>query len=442
MAKPLPCPTSCNVLLVGGGGREHALAWKLRQSPRLGDLWLTNADNAGLAPLGRTCPQPMDFTNTFHMRRWCEKNRIHLVVVGPEGPLARGLADVLAAPDRFVFGPTKAGAQIEADKAFAKDLMRTAAIPTAEARTFKSVESARTYLGAREDPCVVKAAGLAAGKGVVVCRDRAEALETVDRFMVKREFGAAGDVVLIEERLAGEEVSVLALVDGRTITVLDPCQDHKRVGERDTGPNTGGMGAYCPTPVIDRDTMAVIEREVLVPTIDALRRDGVEYRGVLYAGLMLTLAGPRVLEFNCRFGDPECQPLMMRLRGDLVEILWATCAGTLDEVEVSFDDRAACCVVMCSQGYPGDYPKDRIITGLDEAEAVGADQGLVKVFHAGTRRDAQGKVLTSGGRVLGVTALADDLAAARELALKACGRIHFDGAHYRRDIGARVLARV
>jgi phosphoribosylamine---glycine ligase len=442
MAKPVPCPNPCNVLLIGGGGREHALAWKLRQSALLGALWTTNPENAGLATLATRCDQAMDMKNTFLMRRWCEKHDIHLVVVGPELPLTLGIANALQGEARMVFGPVKEAAQLEGDKAFAKELMLHASIPCAAGRVFRNAEAAIAYLEARETPCVIKAAGLAAGKGVVVTKARSEAIDAVTRMMVRREFGAAGDTILIDEKLSGQEVSVLALVDGRTITVLDPCQDHKQVGEGDTGPNTGGMGAYCPTPVIDRDTMALVEREVLVPAVDALRRDGVEYRGVLYAGVMLTPAGPKVLEFNTRFGDPECQPLMMRLQGDLVEILWATCTGALGHVDISFDERVACCVVMCAAGYPGPYEKGKVISGIEDAESLSGPHGQVTVFHAGTMRDKQGNVVTNGGRVLGVTALADDLAAARDLANTACGRIHFDGAHFRRDIGGRALARV
>jgi phosphoribosylamine--glycine ligase len=257
--------------------------------------------------------------------------------------------------------------------------------------------------------------------------------------MTRREFGDAGAKVIVEERLSGQEISVLALVDGRTIWLLDPAQDHKQVGEGDTGPNTGGMGAYCPTPLMDAHTLELVEREVFVPTIDALRREGIEYRGVLYAGLMLTPGGPKVLEFNCRFGDPECQPLMARLQGDLVEICWATATGTLADVELDFDPRVACCVVMCSAGYPGSYEKGKVITGVEEATKINPAEGEVHVFHAGTTINKAGDLVTSGGRVLGVTAVAADLVSARDLANAACERIHFDGAFYRHDIGDRVL---
>ncbi|MHC4415360.1 MAG: phosphoribosylamine--glycine ligase [Planctomycetota bacterium] len=437
-------PERGNVLLIGGGGREHALAWKLKQSPRLGTLWLTDPGHGGLSRLGRACPQPMDMSNIFMMRRWCDRNDIHLVVVGPEAPLAAGITDALVADHRQVFGPHRAAAQIEADKAFAKQLMRQAAIPTAETRIFDEASSAVAYVRAHEEPCVVKAAGLAAGKGAVVCETPAEALEAVERIMVRRQFGEAGATVLIEEKLSGQEVSVLAVVGGRSMWLLDPCQDHKQVGEGDTGPNTGGMGAYCPTPVLDAATMDVVQREIIVPAVDALRREGIEYRGVLYAGLMLTPAGPKVLEFNCRFGDPECQVLMPRLQGDLFELLWAACTGgpgCLDDAKIGFDARTACCVVMCSEGYPGAYEKGRLVTGIEDAEGLGGGGCEVVVFHAGTTHDEEGRLVTNGGRVLGVTALAEDLPAARDLANAACRTIHFEGAHYRRDIGDRVLVR-
>ena len=441
MSTPPPCPDRCSVLLIGGGGREHALAWKLSQSPRLGRLWSTHPQNPGIAELAEPCPVALDVRRPFHIRRWCEKEGIDLVVVGPEAPLAEGVADALAGDGRMVFGPTRDGARIEADKAWAKQLMRSAAIPTADGRTFSDLELAREHVIARDRPCVVKATGLAAGKGVFVCDDPAEAIAALELILGEKTFGDAGARVIIEERLEGQEVSVLALVDGHTIWVLDPAQDHKQVGEGDTGPNTGGMGAYCPTPPLDDAMIAKIQRDILVPTVDALRREGIDYRGVLYAGLMLTPAGPKVLEYNCRFGDPECQPLMARLQGDLVEICWATAAGTLDEVRLDFDPRTACCVVLCSEGYPGPCVTGLPIEGLEEAAAV-AGAGRVRVFHSGTRRDEEGRLLTAGGRVLSVTALGSDLREARDLANAACDRIRFAGAFHRRDIGDRVLTPV
>ena len=434
-------PTPCNVLLLGTGGREHALAWKLRQSPRLGTLWVQPDANAGIRALGRACDAPLSQRERFFLKSWLDRNEIHLVVVGPEGPLADGIVDELAAPGRRVFGPVRDAARLEFDKSFAKGIMKQASVPTADGRSFTNYEQARAYVEARDVPLVVKASGLCAGKGVVVCADRDEALAALDRIMKRREFGDAGATIVVEERLVGQEMSVLALVDGRTITVLDPCQDHKQVGEGDTGPNTGGMGSYCPTPLATEGAMEEISREVLVPTVDALRREGIEFRGVLYAGMMLTPGGPKVLEFNTRFGDPETQPLMARLQGDLVDILWKAAGGELDSAELSFDPRAACCVVVCSEGYPGKVASGRPITGVEEAEGVAGPGEEVIVFHAGTATNQEGALVTAGGRVFGVTALAADLARAQVLANAAAARIRFDGAFFRRDIGHRVLGR-
>jgi len=444
---------------------------------------LTDPGNAGLAKIGKPCPHKWDPTNTFALLNWCDKQRIHLVVVGPEQPLADGVVELMQTDRRFVFGPSKAAAQLEADKAFAKDVMKQAAIPTAEGRTFETANSARRWvlrgigtelsepaikevastlvqwidtsddrgdvpmptlndeilaiLGSREEPLVVKATGLAAGKGVIVCKTTLEALEAVETIMVESAFGDAGKRIIIEEFLQGQEVSVLALVDGRTMWVLDPCQDHKQVGEGDTGPNTGGMGAYCPAPILDAETLAVVERTILLPLLDGLRRRDINYRGVLYAGLMLTPGGPKVLEFNCRFGDPECQPLMARLKGDLVDILWRTSVGTLVDADISFDSQVACCVVLCAEGYPGSYDKGRLIDGLGGIE----EEGLV-VFHAGSTINHKGELVNTGGRVLSVTAMADSLAAARERANSAIASIDLPGGFYRSDIGCREGAQI
>jgi phosphoribosylamine--glycine ligase len=313
--------------------------------------------------------------------------------------------------------------------------MRSAAVPCAEGRTFHDLESAEHYLEPRDEPCVVKAAGLAAGKGVIVCDTRDEALEAVRSMMVEKTFGDAGATVIIEERLQGQEISVLALVDGRSIWVLDPAQDHKQVGEGDVGPNTGGMGAYCPTPLATSEIMAIVERDVLVPTVDALRREGIEFRGVLYAGMMLTPAGPKVLEFNVRFGDPECQPIMARLESDLLALLWHVATGMLDSSELSMSPKTACTVVLCSAGYPGAYSKGHVISGIEQAEAMDG----VTVFHAGTARNSSGEFVTAGGRVLSVTALGADLCEARDRANAACELISFEGKFFRSDIGSRVL---
>jgi phosphoribosylamine--glycine ligase len=432
-------PSPCNVLLVGNGGREHAIAWKLSQSPRLGTLWVQQDANAGLRALGQPCPAPLAARERFFLRSWLERNDIHLVVVGPEAPLSEGIVDELEAAGRRVFGPRRDGARLEFDKAFAKQVMKQANVPTADGRTFTTYEQARTYVQARDVPVVVKASGLCAGKGVTVCSDAAEAVAALDRIMRQRAFGDAGATVVVEERLVGQEVSVLALVDGRTITVLDPCQDHKQVGEGDTGPNTGGMGSYCPTPLATPSVVESVARDVLVPTVDALRRDGIEFRGVLFAGMMLTPGGPKVLEFNTRFGDPETQSIMPRLRGDLVDILWRTAGGELDGAAIDFDPRTACCVAVCAEGYPGTPRTGDPITGIEEAAGCAGPGEEVHVFHAGTALREDGTVVTAGGRVLGVTALAADLRRARDLATAAAARIRFAGAFFRRDIGHRVL---
>jgi phosphoribosylamine--glycine ligase len=434
MAK-LRCPDTVNVLLLGTGGREHALAWKLKKSRRIGTLWVEPTANAGLLELGQVCPEPMN--DTFRICRWCERENISLVVIGPEGPLAADYATKLADPPRrVVFGPTRAGAQLEWDKAFAKQVMRAASVPTGESRTFNDAEQALAYVDTRVDGCVVKATGLCAGKGVMVCKTIPEARRAVEDCLVRKVFGDEGRTIVVEELLDGPEVSVLALCDGQTFWILDPAQDHKRVGEGDTGPNTGGMGAFSPTPKATPELIRVVQRDVLVPTIDALKRMDIPFRGVLYAGMMITPAGPKVLEFNTRFGDPETQPIMARLKGDLVELCWATATGQLSEVDLTFDSRAACCVVVCAKGYPGSYAKGLEITGLEDARAVQRAPGEdVVIFHAGTARK-DGKVVTNGGRVLGVTALAETSARAAELARAAAACIRFDGAFYRRDIGA------
>jgi phosphoribosylamine--glycine ligase len=425
-----------NILIIGSGGREHALGWKLKQSRRCGKLYFAPG-NAGTEQLGRNVTidlSKIDQKAADAVRWFCKENQVELVVIGPEDPLAGGLVDKLEAQGLKVFGPSGAAAQLEADKGWSKGMMRAGSIPTAEARVFDNAEVALNYVKAHDEPLVVKAAGLAKGKGVMMCDDSAQASAAIRQMMVQREFGAAGEKVVIEERLLGQEVSILALVDGRNIFMLEPSQDHKQVGEGDTGPNTGGMGAYSPTPVVDEAMLRRIEREVLVPTVDVLRREGIVYKGVLYAGMMLTAGGPKTLEFNCRFGDPECQALMARLKGDLLEAMLAVIEGRLDRVDLSWDSRVACCVVVCSGGYPGAYRVGLPIEGLEEAAAMPD----VAVFHAGTSRK-DGKVVTAGGRVINVVALGDDLSAASAKANAAAEKIRFEGAFFRRDIGHRVL---
>lgn len=435
-----------NVLLIGAGGREHALAWKLAQSPRLAKLFVPENPNPGLADGGfggrlKAVPLQLNPKDWFPVRRFCQTHAINLVVVGPEEPLAHGLTDALGqpvfpdAPVPLVFGPAKAAAMLEADKAFAKKLMRDAAIPTAEARVFTDHAAAKAFLQSRTEPHVVKAAGLAKGKGVFVPASQPEALAALDRVMLAGEFGDAGKTVVIEERLKGREISVFALTDGQSIYILESAQDHKRLGDGATGPNTGGMGAISPARQIDDALMARIQREVLVPTVDALRREGLDYRGVLYAGLMLTPGGPKVLEFNCRFGDPECQALLRRWRGDLLTACMATASQTLDTVDIAWEPGCAVCVVLAAAGYPDKPRSGDVITGLDQAAKVPG----VEIFHAGTARDGQGRIVTAGGRVLSVTATGATPDAARLAAYQAADLINFAGKQVRRDIGTDTI---
>ncbi len=427
-----------HVLIIGNGGREHALAWKIAQSPRVERVYVAPG-NAGTAQLAvNVNVSPMDFAGLIDFAR---KNHIGLTVVGPEAPLAAGIVDAFQAAKLRIFGPSKAAAQLEGSKVFCKNLLRSADVPTADYHVFNDPIEAMGFVNERygdEDelaPLVVKADGLAAGKGVIVCQRRDEVLEAIDRIAFHREFGDAGDQIVIEERLDGPEASVLAITDGRTILTLPAAQDHKPAYDLDRGPNTGGMGAYSPTPVVDDQRMRWIEEHVLVPTVHAMKRGRTPFRGVLYAGLMLTRQGPKVLEYNVRFGDPECQPILMRLQGDLVDVLEATIDGRLDEIDgLHWDPRPAVCVVMASEGYPGDYDKGHPIRGLDQA----AELPDVKVFHAGTRMD-NGQVVTDGGRVLGVTAMGDSIAQAKLQAYTAVKCIRWSGAWCRKDIADKAI---
>lgn len=422
------------ILLIGSGGREHALAWKLAQSPRVTELFCAPG-NPGIAAFATNVPIAWD--NQRELHKFIRNNEIGLVVIGPEDPLAAGLADELTALGVKVFGPSKAAAALEGDKWFAKELMRQQSVPTAEARSFTDPFAAEDYIRTRDEPCVVKAAGLAKGKGVTVCKNADEAIEAVQRIMRDRAFGAAGARVVIEEKLKGPECSILAFVDRRSIYVMEPSQDHKPVGDGDTGPMTGGMGAYTPTPVITEAVLREVEKEILVPIADGLLRDKIEYKGVLYAGLMLTDHGPKVLEFNCRFGDPETQPLMMRLKSDLLEVMLAVVDGTLDEIQLEWDPRPAISVIACSGGYPGDIKKGIPIYGIEEAESMPD----VQVFHSGTKLDGNGQLVTDGGRVLAVTALGNDIADARKRAYAAIEKIRFEGMHYRSDIAHQAIGK-
>ena len=465
------------VLVIGQGGREHALVWKLAQSPRVERVFCAPG-NAGTALDGTNVPlDPNDFDR---LADFAKKEGVGLTVVGPEGPLAAGIVDHFQKLELRIFGPAKDAAQLEASKVYSKRLMRHALVPTADFRVFDHPADAKHYVGTREhvtltypekmlvhypfngftvihedgvkyivnedhkvrisppEPLVVKADGLAAGKGVFVCSSTEEAVEAIERIMTREEFGrAAGRQLLVERKLEGEEVSLLAIVAGRCVVLLPPCQDHKRRDDGDKGPNTGGMGAYCPAPIGRPEVLDIASRDVFVPVVHAMRRRRTPFRGILYAGLMVAPQGPKVLEFNCRLGDPEAQPLVMRLKSDLLDLLEAAVDDKLDELPpVEFDTRPAVCVVMASGGYPDKYVKGYAIKGLDRV----AELPDVKVFHGGTKEEA-GRIITDGGRVLGVTALGDTLEEARARAYEACALIDFADAHYRRDIGAKGIGR-
>jgi len=424
-----------NVLVIGKGGREHALAWKLSLSPRVKKLFCAPG-NPGTATIASNIPIEVD--DIRGLVKFAKEENIGLTVVGPEDPLAKGIVDAFAKEGLKIFGPSREAAQLEASKVFAKTIMRHADVPTADFKVCDHPDQARNWINTRDYPLVVKADGLAAGKGVVVCSSQAEALAAVDRIMVKEEFGrAAGRQVVLEKRMVGQELSVLALVSGRTIIPLEPCQDHKAIFDNDQGPNTGGMGAYCPAPLGSKELLDQIDAEVLVPTVHAMKRRRTPFLGVLYAGIMVTAQGPRVLEFNCRLGDPETQPLLMRLKTDLLDLLEAAVENRLDEFEgkLEWDPRPSVCVVLAAKGYPGVIEKKQPITGLNEA----AKLQDVQVFHAGTKVDGR-DIVTEGGRVLVVTALGNDMIEARAKAYEAVNLIKFNGMQYRTDIGMKALA--
>ena len=424
-----------SVLVIGNGGREHALAWKLAQSPRVAQV-LVAPGNGGTAQAGgkieNVAVSADDIAGLIELAR---TQAVDLTVVGPEAPLAAGAVDAFSAAGLRCFGPMQAAAQLESSKAFSKAFMLRHGIPTARYAVFTSFDEAMAHVAAADYPVVIKASGLAAGKGVLLPESLAEAETALREIMVERAFGDAGDEVVIEERLAGPEASVLAFSDGRSLVVMPAAQDHKRVFDGDLGPNTGGMGAYAPAPVMTAELLDEVRRTVLQPTIDGMQAEGTPYVGILYAGLMLTTGGIKVLEFNCRFGDPETQAILPLLTSDLLDVFDACLDGTLDQVTVRWRAGAAATVVAASQGYPGSYPKGREISGLAEAEAL-AD---VAIFHAGTALADNDRVLTDGGRVLAITGVGDDLAGALAHAYHGIERISFQGIQYRRDIGAKAV---
>ncbi len=420
------------VLVVGSGGREHTLAWKLAQSPWLIKIYCAPG-NGGICQTAQCVSIKAD--DLQGLLQFVKSEAIDFTVVGPEAPLVAGIVDVFRENGLAIFGPSRAAARLEGSKIFSKELMKKYSIPTAAFEIFSDAGEAKAYLKKAPYPLVVKADGLAAGKGVVVAANAKEAGAAIDDIMVRKVHGEAGNRVVIEECLTGPEASVLALVDGKDIAVLPPAQDHKRIFDGDRGPNTGGMGAYSPTPLLNAAALSAVRRDILERTVAAMAQEGCPFQGVLYAGLMLTKKGPRVLEFNARFGDPETQVILPRLQGDLLEILWECAHGRLAAVNVACSPGAAVCVVIAAGGYPGSYEKDKLILGLERAQKIPG----VTVFHAGTRQD-NGAVKTAGGRVLGITALRPTLQEAVARAYQAADLVCFEGVQFRRDIAQKALA--
>ncbi len=425
------------ILVIGSGGREHALVWKISQSPKVNQLFCAPGSAAigELAQCVAVNPEQIE-----KLADLAEKEKIDLTVVGPELPLTLGIADLFEEKGLKIFGPNRAAAQLEGSKAFAKEILKDSGIPTASFGTFTDAASAKRYVAKNPAPCVVKADGLAAGKGVLICTDHEQAEAAIDDILVRHAFGQAGEKVVIEEFLDGEEASFMVLTDGDHVLPLASSQDHKRVFDNDEGPNTGGMGAYSPAPVVTSAMHQRILHEILKPLLSGLKNEGIRYRGVIYVGLMITKSGPKVLEFNARFGDPECQPIMMRLKSDLVPLLEATIDGKLNqvqEVQAEWYEDPAVCVVLSARGYPGLYDKGHEIRGLDKLRHW--EKGFV--FHAGTTKE-NGRWLTSGGRVLGVTARGSDIGNAVTNAYAAVSQISWDGMHYRKDIARRALKKV
>ena len=421
------------VLVIGSGGREHALAWKAAQSASVEKVYCVPG-NPGIAQIAECVP--MDIADNDALVAFALENKIDLTIVGPEVPLANGVVDAFRAKGLAIFGPTQAAAQIEGSKSFAKDLMKKYGIPTAAFEVFTEAEAAKAYIVEQGAPIVIKADGLAAGKGVVVAMTLDEALEAVDMMMCDQAFGSAGCQVVVEEFLTGEEASILTFCDGTTIVPMISSQDHKRAYDNDEGPNTGGMGTYAPAPVVTADVLARVQKEILEPTVAAMKAEGIPYTGCLYAGLMITENGPKVIEFNARFGDPETQVVLPLLDSDMAEIMMACVNGNLAELDIQWKDGAAVCVVMAAGGYPQSYRKGDVISGLDKAAELGAT-----VFHAGTAAK-DGNIVTNGGRVLGVTAIGTDVQKAVDNAYAAVKSIHFDDVHYRNDIAYRAIARL
>lgn len=416
------------VLVIGGGGREHAICWKLSKSPKVDELYCVPG-NAGIAEVAKCVDiGVMDFEK---IADFAKKEAFDLVVVGPDDPLAGGIVDVLEEKGLRVFGPRKNAAILEGSKAFSKDLMKKYGIPTAAYETFDTPEAALKYLETAPVPIVLKADGLALGKGVLICNTREEAKEGVKTLMLDKQFGHAGDRIVVEQFMTGREVSVLSFVDGKTIKIMTSAQDHKRAKDGDQGLNTGGMGTFSPSPFYTKEVDEFCRKYIYQATVDAMKSEGREFKGIIFFGLMLTADGPKVLEYNARFGDPETQVVLPRMKNDIVDVFEACIDGTLDQIDLQFEDNAAVCVVLASAGYPEHYEKGKKITGLENFK----DKDGYYVFHAGSKFDAEGNILTNGGRVLGVTATGKDLKEARANAYKATEWIHFENKYMRHDIG-------
>ena len=419
------------ILVLGSGGREHVLVWKLAQSPQVEKIYCAPG-NPGIAQTATGVDIPV--TNVAALRHFAKTQQIDLTIVGPEAPLVAGIVDEFEADGLRIFGPSQQAARLEGSKVFAKALMRKYAIPTAEAKIFSNSQDAHAYIERAPAPFVIKADGLAAGKGVIIARSREAAQAAVQRLMQTREFGEAGQQIVIEELMEGQEVSVLCLTDGKNFCVLPPAQDHKTVFDNDEGPNTGGMGAYAPAPFMTAELMARVEHEILRPTIAAMAQENSPYRGVLYAGLMITKDGPKVVEFNCRFGDPETQVILPLIESDLGEAMWRVANGDLGNYALKISPRWAVSVVLASGGYPGNFATGKMINGLERIQSQDT-----MVFHAGTVVDHNGNFLTNGGRVLAVTGIGDTFLSAHERAYCAVGKIQFEGMHYRKDIGMKAM---
>jgi phosphoribosylamine--glycine ligase len=419
------------VLVIGSGGREHAIVWKLSQSRHVDKIYCATG-NAGIAEIAECID--VDLSNFDALLDLVRYEWIDLTIVGPEDPLSRGIVDAFEKEGRRILGPTRAAAQLESSKVFAKEFMKRHRIPTAEYKVFTSYLHAEDYVRMKGAPIVIKADGLAAGKGVIVASTVDEAIDALRLIMKDRAFGDAGNKVIVEECLKGEEASFMVFTDGKTIVPMVSSQDHKRVFDNDKGPNTGGMGAYSPAPFITKELESVVMDTIMRPTIEGLKSEGIKYKGILYAGLMIDEGRPNVLEFNCRLGDPETQPVLLRLDTDLMDISMAIADEKLSDIDIEWKDGAAVCVVLASEGYPEKYEKGKIISGLNDAKTMDD----VVVFHAGTSFN-NNEIVTNGGRVLGVTALGKDIKAAKERAYEAIKKIHFEGMHYRKDIADKAL---